>query len=100
MPEFTPEQMSLEHLAQSCLEEAGAALETNEGLLFDAIMTAESMEEAMDAVLGLYPRLSIDPLADILERGLLMASLFGHYTAEQELPDAEADDPEVEDGGI
>ena len=94
MPEFSPEQMSLEHLAEACIDEARTALETNEGLLFEAIMAAENLEDAMERALALYSRLSADTLADILERGIMMASLFGHYTAEQELPE-----PEVEDGG-
>ena len=41
MPEFTPEQQQIEDLVERCLDEAGNALETNEGLLFDAIMNAE-----------------------------------------------------------
>lgn len=94
MPEFTLEQMALEYLADQCLEEAAQILETNEGLFFDAVMQAESFEAAMDAVLDLYTRLSVSALADVLHRGLLMATVFGHYTAQQELPEIE-----VADGG-
>ncbi len=91
MPEFTPEQQQIEDLVERCLDEAGNALETNEGLLFDAIMNAESLEDARQAVLEQYTRLNMDTLQDVLHRGILAAQCWGRYTVDEETPEEDAD---------
>lgn len=91
MPEFTYNQQQVEMLVSRCIAEAADALETNEGLLFDAVMRAEKLESAMDAVLQLWPHLSVSVLADVLHRGLVAAGCWGILTAQQETEEAIAE---------
>lgn len=91
MPEFTYNQQQVEILVSRCIAEAADALETNEGLLFDAVMRAETLESAMDAVLQLWPHLSVSVLADVLHRGLVAAGCWGILTAQQETEEAIAE---------
>lgn len=78
--DFTPEQQSLEHLADTAM--AGVDLTGNEAKLLAIIEASASYEEAMEKLLTAWPELSLDDLSGALEQALLAAGLFGQYQAE------------------
>lgn len=84
MPEFTPEQQRLEELVERCLAEAEDAMETNEGILFDAVMGAQDFADAQVRLLECWPKILVDALADILHRGLVAAECWGRFTVDNE----------------
>lgn len=81
---LTPDQQAIDDLAAELVQEAGHALDGNERLIVQAILEAESYEDAIERLLELYPQLSADRLQDLLERGLFAAGAFGRHTADQE----------------
>lgn len=78
--DFTPEQQSLENLADTAM--AGVDLTGNEAKLLAIIEGSTSYEEAMENLLAAWPELSLDDLSGALEQALLAAGLFGQYQAE------------------
>ena len=81
---FSKEQQAIEDLADSLLPEGAAALSTNEKNILAAIMQADSYEEAMENLLGLYPDMDMGGLTELVEQGVFNAELFGRWTAAQE----------------
>ncbi|MBI5328864.1 MAG: DUF935 domain-containing protein [Deltaproteobacteria bacterium] len=79
---FTPEQQAIEGLADKSLKEAEDAFLKNEEAILEAVEGADSFEDAMTRILELYPDMNMDSLSGILERGTLMAGLFGKYAAQ------------------
>lgn len=74
---FTPDQASLERF----IAKAAAAPSGIEQKIIASVEEAQSYDEAMTALLELYPELDARELADLLERALFNAELFGRYAA-------------------
>ena len=84
LDKFTPTQQALENMADKAIQQAAEAMKANEDKILNAIMSAESYEDAMQKLLELYPELDIDGLAGSLERAMLNAGLYGRWTVQQE----------------
>ncbi len=80
---FTPDQQALEDFADMVIPEAAAVMAGNEAKIRAAIEQAGSYEEAMAALLDLYPALDVDDLEKIMEKTLLNAKLYGMATVTQ-----------------
>lgn len=80
---FTPNQQSLENLADAAAAQAAGALAANEGAILDAITRAGSYEAAIGNLLEAYPELDMSAVEDLLQRTLTNAELFGRYTAKE-----------------
>ena len=78
---FTPAQQAVEELVDKSLESGVQSLDLNEEKILEAIQKAESYEDAMGKILGLYPQMDMDRLTSILERSILAAGLYGKYNA-------------------
>lgn len=74
---FTPDQAALERF----IAKAAAAPSGIEQKIIASVEEAQSYEEAMTALLELYPELDAGELADLMERALFNAELFGRYAA-------------------
>ncbi len=83
---FTPEQQSLEALADTSL--ANVDLSGNEARLLAIIEGSTSYEDAMEKLLAAWPELSLAEQTGVLEQALLAAGLFGLYQAQGEANDA------------
>lgn len=70
---FTPEQQALEELADRGTAAAARALRGIEARLVAVVRESKSYEEAMEAVLGLWPEMHLDDLAALLEACLIGA---------------------------
>jgi phage gp29-like protein len=79
--DFTPEQQSLEGLAEESIAEGVETLAANEEAILSAVTGSTSYEEAMERLLTLFPQLATAALEDILARTLLAADLFGRMQA-------------------
>jgi len=77
---FTPEQQALEALADQTL--AGVDLGANEERILQAVLEADSYEQAMENLLALYPDLEMTSLQQLTERAMVAAELFGRSTLE------------------
>ncbi len=80
----TPNQEAIDALADQVAAAAAAAVEVNEQAIVEAVRSAGSWDEAIEAVLGLYPTLDMDQVAELLERAMLNSELFGRWTVEDE----------------
>lgn len=74
---FTPDQAALERF----IAKAAAAPSGIEQKIIASVEEAQSYDEAMTALLELYPELDARELADLMERALFNAELFGRYAA-------------------
>ncbi len=72
---FTPDQEALERF----IAKATNAPSEIEQKIIAAVENAQSYEEAMTGLLELYPELNTGELAELLERALFNAELFGRY---------------------
>lgn len=72
---FTEEQQSLEDLADRAL--AGVDLSANEARILEAVQGAGSWEEAIEALLALWPEMDMTTLQEMMERVVVAAELFG-----------------------
>jgi len=72
---FTPEQQALEVLAETSL--AGVDLATNENALLQAVLQAESYEQAMENLVALYPGLDMAGLQSMMERAMVASEMHG-----------------------
>lgn len=77
---FTPEQQSLEELADLTI--AGVDLAGNEERILQAVLDAASYEQAVENLLALYPELDMPGLRQLTERALVAAELFGRTKEE------------------
>ncbi|WP_051284375.1 DUF935 domain-containing protein [Desulforegula conservatrix] len=82
--DFTPNQQSIENLADKAIQQAADAMKSNEDKILNAIMESTSYEDAIQKLLELYPDLDIDGLAGSLERAMLSAGIFGRWTVQKE----------------
>lgn len=82
---FTPNQQSIENLADKAIIQAAETMKSNEEKILKAIMESGSYEEAIQKLLELYPDLDIDVLAGSLERSMLNAGIFGRWTVQNEI---------------
>lgn len=82
--DLSPSQGAVDRLCDELLKNAGTDITRNEKLILAAILASESAEEAMERLLELYPSLSTDKLGELMEQGLLSASLFGVHTVDAE----------------
>lgn len=74
---YTPEQQALEDLADRAL--GGVDLTGNEDAILQAVLQAESYEQAMENLLALYPSLDMAALREMSERAMMAAELFGRF---------------------
>ena len=81
---FTPEQQSLEDLADRAM--AGVDLSANEARIVSAVQAAATWEEAIENLLALWPELDMDTLTEMVERATVAAELYGRSGR----PEAEA----------
>lgn len=72
---FTPEQQALEDLADRAM--AGVDLSANEARIVSAVQAAATWEEAIEALLALWPELDMDTLTEMVERATVAAEMFG-----------------------
>ena len=72
---FTPEQQALEGLADRAL--AGVDLSANEARILAAVQAAGSWEEAIEALLALWPEMDMTTLQEMMERVVVAAELYG-----------------------
>lgn len=79
---FTPEQQSLEDLADRAM--AGVDLSANEARIVSAVQAADSWEEAIEALLALWPELDMDTLTEMVERATVAAEMFGRADQQDE----------------
>jgi phage gp29-like protein len=79
---FTPEQHAIEDLVDLVEVDSSAALGNNEQLILQTLQSANSFDEAIVALLELYPQLEVDALQDVLERSLFNAEMHGRSTVE------------------
>ncbi|MFZ5774036.1 MAG: DUF935 domain-containing protein [Thermodesulfobacteriota bacterium] len=84
--EYTPEQQSLEGLADVSI--ARVDLGGNEARMLAAIQGATSYEDAMERLLASWPDLTTDDMAATLEAAMLNAGLFGEYRVGKEAGNA------------
>jgi len=73
--QFTPEQQALEDLADTAL--AGVDLAANENAILQAVLQAESYEQAMENLVALYPGLDMAGLRSMMERAIVAAEMHG-----------------------
>lgn len=74
---FTPDQAALERFIAK-MRGVPSEMETK---IIASVESAQSYEEAMTALLDTYPDFDADELADLMERALFNAELFGRYAA-------------------
>ena len=74
---FTPDQEALERF----IARAATAPAEIEKKIIASVEGAQSYGEAMTGLLELYPELEMGELADLMERALFNAELFGRYAA-------------------
>lgn len=70
-------------LAQSALSDA----QKTQKAILNVIFVSDNYEEAMVRLLEMYPDLSMGRFEEIMEKGLLNASLFGIWSQDQEAHD-------------
>lgn len=68
-------QQALEGLADRAL--AGVDLSANEARILSAVQAAGSWEEAIEALLALWPEMDMDTLTEMVERATVAAEMFG-----------------------
>lgn len=76
--EFTEEQQALEDLADRAI--AGVDLGSNEEALLQAVLSAESYDQAMENLVALYPDLDMSGLRETMERAMVAAEMHGRMT--------------------
>ncbi|MFH2098797.1 MAG: DUF935 domain-containing protein, partial [Pseudomonadota bacterium] len=81
---FTPDQQALEDFGDLLLELGAKVLAGNEEKILEAVQDAETWDEAMAAVVDLYPEMDMEGLRDLTERAAMNANLFGRATAREE----------------
>lgn len=84
LQQFTPEQQALEDLAERAIKQAAELMAANEQKILETILASDSYEDAMQRVLELYPQLSMDRLAALMEQCFLSAAAFGEHTVSDE----------------
>lgn len=82
---FTPDQQAIEELAAKVVSEATGTVQENERKIIAALEAASTYEEAMQNILELYPDLQMNDLADLMERAILNADVFGRYAVTREM---------------
>lgn len=85
--DLTPEQADLERFGSDLSASALKDTRKVEKALISEILDSGSYEEAMTRILEKYPALELDAMADLMEKGLLNASLFGVWAEQQEAGD-------------
>lgn len=73
--QFTASQQALEDLADTAL--AGVDLSGNEDAILQAVLQADSYDQAMENLLALYPALDMSGLQTMMERVLVAAEMSG-----------------------
>lgn len=76
---FTPEQQSLEHLADRCL--VLTDLQQNEDRILQAVLAADSYDQATENLLALWPDLDMESLRALSERAMVAAEMHGRMIA-------------------
>lgn len=82
---LTPDQQAIELLNETALHQAASSLADNEARIVAAVKKADSYDEAMQNILELYPYLTTDKLARVMESALLNADVFGRYAVAREM---------------
>ena len=78
-PPFTPAQQALEDLADRAM--AGVDLSANEARIIEAVQAAATWEDAIEALLALWPELDMETLTEMVERATVAAEMFGRLAA-------------------
>ena len=81
---FTPEQQTIEDVADEALAGMDAALGENEAAILAVIEGAESYEDAVAGLLELYPDLDVSALSEMVARLWFNAALYGRAVADEE----------------
>ncbi|MBW1990345.1 MAG: DUF935 family protein [Deltaproteobacteria bacterium] len=81
---FTPNQQALEDFADSLLALGEDALAENERRIVEAVLAADSYEDAMERVLELYPDMDVSQLRELSEIAIANAQAFGMATVAEE----------------
>lgn len=79
---FTPEQQALEDLAAITVAQATATLTDNEALILATVLAADSYDQAMSAIVALFPALDNSTLEEVMARTLFAAEMHGRATAQ------------------
>lgn len=78
---FTPDQQALEDLSDMGVRSASGLFAGNEEKILAAVLSAGGYDDAFARILELYPALDAADAADLLERCMINAELFGRHTA-------------------